>query len=48
MNDEIERLKRHGKVFSVMMIDIDKFKVIKDSYGHLIGDHVLSNVTEVL
>jgi len=48
MNDEIERSKRHGKVFSVMMIDIDKFRVINDSYGHLTGDHILITVTKVL
>lgn len=48
MNDEIERSKRNGEVFSVMMIDIDKFKSINDSYGHLTGDQILISIVSIL
>lgn len=35
-------------VFSLMMIDIDYFKNVNDTYGHLFGDHVLRTVSDIL
>ena len=36
------------KVVSIMMIDMDSFKLINDTYGHLLGDHVLRHVARAL
>lgn len=45
---ELERSARHKRSFSVMMIDIDFFKKINDSYGHQKGDEVLSGIASLL
>jgi diguanylate cyclase (GGDEF)-like protein len=39
--------KRYGKKFSVVMMDIDFFKDVNDSYGHEAGDRVLQALAEV-
>ncbi len=41
---EINLAKRHEQSFSLMVIDIDHFKKVNDSYGHSTGDEVLKNV----
>jgi diguanylate cyclase (GGDEF)-like protein len=45
---EIERAKRHNHPVSLLMLDIDDFKKINDTHGHLFGDQVLKDVTETM
>lgn len=48
LGKEVERAKRFDRPLSVVMIDLDDFKMINDKYGHLQGDQVLREVGRVL
>lgn len=38
---EMERCRRYGRTLSLLMVDIDHFKAINDTHGHVFGDRVL-------
>jgi diguanylate cyclase (GGDEF)-like protein len=48
LSDEVQRTRRFGQFFSLLLIDIDKFKNINDSHGHLFGDQVLQGLAGML
>jgi diguanylate cyclase (GGDEF)-like protein len=48
VSDEVERAKRHGHAASLLVLDIDDFKSINDTHGHLVGDDVLRGIGSVL
>ncbi len=48
MQRQIKLFKRHKRSFSVMMLDIDYFKGINDTFGHVTGDGVLQEFGKVL
>ncbi len=48
LNKEVERAKRHKAKFSVMLIDIDNFKVINNIYGHIFGDRFIIEIANII
>ena len=45
---EIGRSQRHAHEFSILMLDLDDFKDVNDTYGHPCGDAVLVNIAEAM
>lgn len=48
LNEEIERVARYGGKLSVIFIDLDFFKQVNDTHGHLIGSRTLAEVGQLL
>jgi diguanylate cyclase (GGDEF)-like protein len=44
LHEETERVKRHGHALSVLLLDLDHFKDVNDTYGHDAGDRVLQRI----
>ena len=48
LDEEIERSDRYQHPFAVLMIDIDHFKQVNDTFGHAAGDSVLRGLARIL
>lgn len=46
--EEIDFTKRHGDVNSLLVMDIDKFKAVNDTYGHMHGDTVIKMIADTM
>lgn len=48
LEKEISKAKRNKSVFSLIMVDVDHFKSINDTFGHLVGDSILKKLSSLL
>lgn len=46
--EEASRARRMGRSFQVMMLDLDDFKIVNDSFGHKVGDKMLREVALII
>lgn len=48
LDEELDRAKRYDRNLSVVMIDLDRFKSVNDTYGHMVGDSAVAQLASVL
>jgi two-component system cell cycle response regulator len=48
IEEELQRAQRHDTLVALLLIDLDDFKAVNDTFGHLVGDLVIKDTSEIL
>lgn len=48
LQQETEKVKRYGRTMCLLMMDVDNLKTINDTFGHVVGDKILSSLADIL
>ena len=48
LSEEIRRAERYDVQFSILLLDIDHFKKVNDTFGHIVGDDVIRRVADIV
>lgn len=48
LTEEFNRGKRYGRMFSMLMFDVDNFGAVNGNHGHITGDRVLRGVADII
>ena len=46
--EEVSRARRTGRTFQVVMLDLDDFKIVNDTFGHKVGDKMLREMARII
>jgi diguanylate cyclase (GGDEF)-like protein len=47
-DEEVSRASRTGRSFQVVMLDLDDFKIVNDTFGHKVGDKMLREIARII
>jgi len=48
LRQETEKVKRYKRSMCLLMMDVDNFKIINDTFGHITGDRILRSIADIL